>query len=143
MTIDSARFAAIRAECANVIAAFAIHVDHREFDKAVALFAPDGKFIRPDLQAEGREEIAKIWVDRPESVVTKHMLTPTFFTEIEADSAASVTPFTLYQTEWDGEGLPKFGQPVAIAEFHDRFIRTEEGWRIAERRGVPVLLQAG
>lgn len=140
MTTGNMSKAEIRAECANIVAAFAHHVDHREFDKAVALFAEDGLFIRPDLRASGRAEIAKIWEGRPASVVTKHMCGASFFSEITADSASAVTPFTLYTLEWNGEGLPRLGQPAAIAEFHDRFVRTADGWRIAQRQGVPVLV---
>lgn len=131
-----------RAECAAVIAAFAHHVDHREFDAAVALFSEDAAFLRPDVQAHGRAEIAKIWEGRPGSVVTKHMLSPSHITVLSPTEVRAVTPFTLYTVNWNGEGLPRFERPAAIAEFHDRLVLTDEGWKIAERRGVPVLLPA-
>lgn len=131
-----------RINCAAVIAAFAHHVDHREFDQAVVLFAEDGVFLRPDVRAHGRTEIARIWEGRPESVVTKHMLSPPHFTAVSAAEVRAVTPFTLYTVEWNGEGLPRFDRPPAIAEFHDRLVLTDDGWKIAERRGVPVLLPA-
>lgn len=139
MTVNPEQIAA-RQECANLIAAFAYHVDHREFDRAVALFASDGAFIRPDLTARGHAEIAAIWEGRPTSLVTRHFLSAPFFTLVEADSVTAVTAFTLYTVEWNGEGLPSFEKPAAIAEFYDRFVLEDGGWRIAERQGRPVLM---
>lgn len=141
MTMTRAGNQAPQLACANLIAAFAHHVDHREFEKAVALFTEDGSFIRPDLEARGHAEIARIWEARPPSVVTKHLCAATFFGETGPQVATAVTPFTLYTVEWDGDGLPKFDQPTGIGEFHDRFVATTSGWRIAERRGLPIMLR--
>lgn len=140
-TFDQAEIA-IRANCSAIIAAFAHHVDHREFDSAVALFAEDGAFIRPDLQARGTVEIARIWEGRPESLVTKHIHGLPHFTKIADDRASAVTTFTLYTLNWDGAGLPTFNSPAAIVEYHDEFIKTPSGWRIQERKGVPLLVFA-
>ena len=131
-----------RQSCANIIAAFAYYVDHREFEKAVALFVTDGAFVRPDLTARGHAEIAAIWEGRPASTVTRHFMSLPFFTSVTPDSLTSVTAFTLYSLEWTGEGLPRFEKPVAIAEFHDRFTFENGEWRIAERQGRPILLSA-
>jgi hypothetical protein len=130
----------IRNECSDLVARFAYYVDHREFDKAVALFAIDGIFERPDLKASGREKIAGFFAHRPPSVVTRHLCGQPFFIEIDGDTAKSVTAVTLYNTTHEGEGLPTVKSPNAVAEFHDTFKKTSDGWKIAHRRGVPVLL---
>jgi ketosteroid isomerase-like protein len=130
----------VRNACADLVAAFAYNVDHRKFDKAVALFADDGCFERPDLVAKGHKEIAAIWAARPASVVTCHLCGPPFFTEISLGTASSVTTFTLYHLEHHGEGLPQCERLTAVAEFHDTFKRTGDGWRIAHRKAVPVLV---
>ncbi|WEK42221.1 MAG: nuclear transport factor 2 family protein [Candidatus Sphingomonas colombiensis] len=129
----------VRAECSNIIAGFAAHVDNRRFAEAVALFAPDGIFERPDLTARGHGEIAGLWADRPASFKTRHLCHQTWFEEINADLVRTVTAFTLYQTSHDGEGLPSVPAPIAIAEFHDEFRRFDGAWRIAHRRSVPAM----
>ncbi|AEG51588.1 putative aromatic ring hydroxylating dioxygenase beta subunit [Sphingobium chlorophenolicum L-1] len=130
-----------RLECARIVAAFAYHVDHREFDRAAALFAEDGVFERPDLLATGRAEIAAIWEGRPAHVVTRHLCGIPHFVAIGPEEVETVTYFTLYHLEHEGEGLPKAG-PTAVAQFHDRFRLTAEGWLIAHRRGIPAILGA-
>src|SRR3546814_8772345 len=82
----------IKAACGDIIAAFAHHVDHREFGDAVALFAEDGAFLRPDLEARGRDQIAALWADRPASFVTKHLCHASFFQDVGEESARAVTP---------------------------------------------------
>lgn len=129
-----------RQACADLVATFAHHVDHREFAKAVALFTSDAVFIRHDAVANGQEEIAAIWADRPESVVTKHLCGAPVFLEVEAARITAVTPFTLYSLKHEGDGLPTFDKPAAIAEFRDEFRLTDAGWRIARREGAPLMI---
>ncbi|BAI98781.1 hypothetical protein Sj15T_38490 [Sphingobium sp. TA15] len=126
--------------CTALISAFAHHVDHREFDKAVALFAADGCFERADITARGHAEIAALWADRPVSLITRHLCSLPHFTKLEADAAESITGFTLYHVNHEDGGLPRFEHAAGVGEFHDRFVRTPGGWRIAHRRGVPVLI---
>ncbi len=135
-------FESVRRACREVIAAFAYHVDHREFDRAVALFAPDAVFERPDLMACGREQIAAIFAGRPESVITRHLCGEPFFVELGADRARAVTQVTLYHAQRAEAPVPTVKGPNAIAEFQDSFERTAEGWKIAHRKGVPVLMVA-
>src|SRR3546814_16935885 len=93
----------IKAACGDIIAAFAHHVDHREFGDAVALFAEDGAFLRPDLEARGRDQIAALWADRPASFVTKHLCHASFFQDAGEESARAVPPFLLYPATPDGD----------------------------------------
>lgn len=130
----------IRNQCSQLVHAFAYFVDHREFSEAVALFSDDGEFERPDGHVKGHAEIAALWANRPASIVTRHLCGVAHFTEISATTATAVTPFTLYQTQHDGEGLPQVSKPAGIGEFTDKFILTDNGWKIAHRRGMPVLM---
>lgn len=135
-------FESVRRACREVIAAFAYHVDHREFGRAVAQFTADGVFERPELTARGRAEIAAIFAGRPESLVTRHLCGEPFFVEVGPDRARAVTQVTLYHAQ-RGEGpVPSVKGPSGIGEFHDTLERTAEGWKIAHRKGVPVLMVA-
>lgn len=129
----------IRFACADVITSFAYFIDHRDFNSATALFTEDAIFERPDLTARGRDEIAAIWATRPPSVITRHLCQAPFFMEVGLESASCVTGFTLYHVDHHTEGLPLLNGPRVVAEFHDRFRRTTDGWRIAHRKSIVIL----
>ncbi|GGD54496.1 nuclear transport factor 2 family protein [Croceicoccus pelagius] len=131
--------AEIRSACAALIADYAYYVDHREFDKAVALFTEDGKIDRPDLVSNGRGEIAAHWSSRPASLVTRHVCSPPSFREVYGTSATSVTYFTLYSLNHEGEGAPPMVDPIALGEFHDIFVKTDYGWQFSSRKVVAAL----
>src|SRR3546814_10792922 len=82
----------IKAACGDIIAAFAHHVDHREFGDAVALFAEAGAFFRPDLEARGRDQLSALWADRPPSFAPQHFCHASFFQVVGQESAPAVTP---------------------------------------------------
>ncbi|KRB85550.1 arginine deiminase [Sphingomonas sp. Root710] len=140
--MHSAATREIRLACADLITSFAHFVDHREFDRAAALFAEDGVFERPDLTARGRDQIAAIWATRPSSVITRHLCQAPYFLEVGIEIACSVTGFMLYHVDHHMEGIPPLGGPRAICEFHDRFRRTADGWRIAHRKSIAILRQS-
>ena len=125
--------------CTSLISRFSYYVDHRQFSDAVALFTEDGTFERPDRTAKGHAEIASLWEGRPESVYTHHLCYLPHFLMLDETVAKAVTAFTLYHDEHLGEGLPPIGVPAAVAEYHDQFRLTPDGWRIAHRRAVPLL----
>nr|WP_254911532.1 nuclear transport factor 2 family protein [Sphingomonas sp. CDS-1] len=129
----------IRSSCSALIADYAYYVDHREFDKAVALFTEDGRIERPDLISDGRKEIEENWASRPTSVVTCHICSPPSFREIAQDRATAVTYFTLYHLHHTGSGPAPMGDPIALGEFHDVFVTTQQGWRFKSRKVIAVL----
>ena len=133
---DAHRDPAIEAEraCFRLILAFAYHVDHRQFDEAVALFTDDGVFERPGVMARGRAELEAVWAGRPETMVTRHLCHAPYFLSVGADAAEAVTYFTVHQALHDGDGYPDPARPFAVAEYHDRFRREAGIWKIASRR---------
>ena len=68
-----------RRQCTELVSAFAHFVDYRKFSQAVSLFSEDGRFIRPDGTKSGHAEIASLWEGRPETVVTRHLVSTLFF----------------------------------------------------------------
>ena len=132
----------IRSACAALIADYAYYVDHREFGKAVDLFTDDGRIDRPDLVSNGRAEIAAHWSSRPASIVTRHVCSPPSFRDIEQETATAVTYFTLYHLNHDGDGPPPMVDPAALGEFHDSFVKTDDGWRFRLRKVTAALKRA-
>ena len=76
-------------------------------------------------------------------MITRHLCLEPFFTEVGFESASSITCFTLYHVDHSGEGVPVLKEPRAIAEFHDRFRRTADGWQIAHRKSTVILRAQG
>lgn len=128
-----------RSACAALIADYAYYVDHREFDKAVDLFTDDGQIDRPDLLSSGRAEIAAHWSSRPVSTVTRHVCCPPSFRVIEDKTATAVTYFTLYHLDYVGDGPPPMVEPAALGEFHDTFVKTDDGWLFKLRKVTATL----
>jgi hypothetical protein len=128
-----------RAACADLIAAFAYHVDHRAFASAVALFAENGRFERPDMDAVGHDQIAALWKDRPETLVTRHLCGPPCFLGVDEREVRAATWFTLYIRERAEAGPALLGTPTAVGEYHDRFVLERGRWRIGHRQAVAVL----
>ncbi len=131
-----------KSQCEELINAFAYYVDHREFERAVALFVPEGRFIRPDTNKEGHAQIASLWADRPEQVVTRHLAGAPFFLSVSESQAQSITQVTIYQATKNDDGQAVVAGPIGVAEFCDLFINTEDGWKFEERKVVPAIIQA-
>jgi hypothetical protein len=120
--------------CSAVATAFAYHVDRNETERVVQLFTEDGEFKRPGLAAKGHDQIRAWMKSRPATTVTRHVGTPLMFTEFNLDTAKAISYFSMYHGERLGDSIPALHGPVAIAEYHDEYRKTDAGWRIARRK---------
>jgi 3-phenylpropionate/cinnamic acid dioxygenase small subunit len=114
-------------DCARLIALYANLNDDARWDDVVALYAEGGVMFRPtapDAGVEGREAILAAFKARP-ARTTRHICSNVVIDVESEDSARGTSAMLLFT----GEGAPLVGS------FHDRFVRTVEGWRFAERRG--------
>jgi hypothetical protein len=124
--------------CARLTAAFAVYVDQHRYDDLISLFTEDCVFDRPGALLNGRGELRAFMERRPGGTVTRHTCAPPVLDQVTAQSANGVTYLTFFEGEPSGEG-PATLKQIAIAEYHDQFKRTSEGWRIARRRVVPTI----
>lgn len=125
MTEDDRR--AAEADCARLIALYANLNDEARWDEVAALYAEDGVMFRPtapDAPIYGREAILAAFKSRP-ARTTRHVCSNVVITVESPDTASGVSAMLLFT----GAAAPLVGS------FHDRFVRTAEGWRFAERRG--------
>jgi ketosteroid isomerase-like protein len=120
--------------CMALAAAFAYHVDRSETDKVVQLFTDDGEFKRPGVFAKGHDQLRAWMTGRPQNTITRHVGTPLMFTELGPNTAKALSYFSMYHGEREKDGIPALHGPVAIAEYHDEFRKTADGWRIARRK---------
>ncbi|MEJ2407768.1 MAG: nuclear transport factor 2 family protein [Novosphingobium sp.] len=119
---------AIEHDCAKLVARYANRNDAADWEEVAALYAPDGRMARPtapDAWITGREAILAAFNARP-ARTTRHVCSNVEITVIDATTALGESAMLLFT----GDGQPRVGS------FFDRFVRTGEGWRFAERRGV-------
>jgi hypothetical protein len=117
----------IEQDCARLIALYANLNDRARWQDLAALYAEDGRMARPtapDEWIEGRDAILAAFQSRP-ARTTRHVCSNVVIDVINDASAAGESAMLLFT----GDGAPKVGS------FHDRFVRTDAGWRFAERRG--------
>ncbi|MEQ1640570.1 MAG: nuclear transport factor 2 family protein [Novosphingobium sp.] len=125
MTEDERR--AIEADCARLIAIYANANDEARWEDVAALYVEDGVMFRPtapDAPLHGRAAILAAFQGRPPRK-TRHVCSNVVITVDGPGSASGVSAMVLLQPD---------AAPLA-GSFRDRFVRTPEGWRFAERRG--------
>ena len=127
MTMTRAEELQIEQECARLVALYANLNDAARWDDVAALYVENGRMARPtapDDWVEGRAAILAAFKARPPRT-TRHFCSNIVIT-VESETEASGESAMLLFT---ADTASKAGS------FHDRFVRTPEGWRFAERRG--------
>jgi hypothetical protein len=126
----------IEQEIRDLVIGLTHYGDHREAEKAVALFADDGTWLRGGKPLKGHAEILDSYKRGSATQVTRHMNGGTSVTIKDANHAESVTYYTALhhdpKTESPKFPLP-FDPPFSMGEWHDKFVRTAAGWRFASR----------
>jgi hypothetical protein len=139
--MDKAMRREIEAECVALSNAFAYHLDHKEYPELVALFAPNGTFVRTGVRLEGREAILATMRQRPAEQFTRHITTNFHFTYVGDDTARAVFYNMSYFAYLPGN--PPFDylpERMMLLDFIDVYTRTPEGWRFLERDARPLLI---
>jgi hypothetical protein len=127
MTDDERR--AIEWECTRLINLYANLNDEARWVEAAALYAEDGLMTRPtapDAPIVGREALLAAFLARPPR--TSQHVVGNIVVEVESEHAASAKSAILLFTGKEG--------PPLVGTYRDRFVRTDEGWHFAERRGA-------
>lgn len=112
--------------------------DARDWDALAALYIADGVVVRPSGdRIVGRAAIAESYAAGPANRRTRHVCTNWRFDLSGPDEATGTTTVLVYSWDADAPRDPRFGHQLdarmVIGDFADRFVRTPEGWRIAER----------
>lgn len=126
MTDDERR--AIEADCARLIALYANLNDAARWEEVAALYTEQGVMTRPtapDAPIVGRDAILAAFRSRPPRT-TRHVCSNVVIDVDSADEARGTSAMLLFT------GAPA---PL-VGSFHDRIVRTPEGWRFAARHGT-------
>lgn len=124
----------IEDECRKLSIAYARHVDFKEYDLFVELFAPDGELNVTGTAIVGHEKLKKAMAMRPVSLQSRHVLTNIYIHVLDENQAEGISYLTLYRHEGGPEeGVREISGPAAVGHYSDKFIRTEKGWRFSSR----------
>lgn len=135
---DLERLLAERA-CERLIMEYCRRVDFGNASAIADLFAEDGTWKGTDLFLDGQDEIRRWFSDRERLTrrVSRHLCVNVIVDVLSPDEAKSLCFLVNYRhdrREGD-QSLPvPMEVPKYLGELHDRFRRTPDGWRFAERR---------
>ena len=134
----------IERSCARLVVDSATFNDQRDWASLAGLYADDGVLVRPNGQRlEGRAAIEAAYAAGPPDRVTRHVCA-NVRVDVDGPDAAHATTVVLIVsgTRTDDPGVTHGIVPAEhhlVGEFADRFVRTADGWRIAERRASVVM----
>ena len=140
---SNAQLAATQAFCKDLVARAAYFTDQQDHDAFVELFTEDAQLARPGgTWLNGRDEILVSYRAKPADRITRHLVSNTVFLDTQADSAQAISYVLLWSTSADSAS-EAFGRKAnarqVLGEFHDSFVKTERGWRIAKREAVFIM----
>lgn len=131
----------VRAELGDLLARFAWALDLHAFDGLREVFTPDVHYGSLTGDFHDVEELIARFKARPGSRTTRHCLGNVLFSE---QPDGTIIGRSSWST-WASNAEEPDGDPVEmymVADFSDRFVPTDAGWRIAERIITPVLRDA-
>ena len=121
----------IERTCERLVIDSARFNDEREWAALAGLYAPDGVVVRPNGQRlEGRVAIEAAYAAGSPDRVTRHLCTNLRVDVDGPDAAHGTTTVLIVSGTRSGDSDVTY----RVGEFADRFERTQEGWKIAERR---------
>ena len=120
-------------DIARLITRFGLLNDAADWAGVAAMFTEGAKFVRPagGDALVGRDAIRAAFESRPPRK-SCHLITNMVVDVISADEATARSTLVLYAAP---AGSMDAGSPALIGGFHDRLVRTPDGWRFAERAG--------
>ena len=125
-------------QLSRLVTEHAWRADNGRADTIHALYLDDGELMLGPTPLRGREAIRE-WgrqlVANPPWRVIRHVCGNTRFVTDGPDAAEGTTILTVFMVAGSEAATT---QPFSVGEDHDRFVRTEEGWRFVSRRWVEL-----
>jgi hypothetical protein len=138
-TLNREDVRAIEWDCQQVLARFLQALDSRDGRTAAAQFAENGKWERSRGAGsfEGRAQIADNIANRAKNEASRHCMSNFVLDVKDADHAESRCYLTVFRNDAAGPEpvtFPiKMQLPAGVLLYCDKWVRTPEGWRIAEQ----------
>lgn len=117
-------------ECAKMVRRFCVHVDAFEHNELLGLWAPDGLWETWQGPLNGHDEIRAYLDKKAKTGTTIHMAHNIVIDLIDENTAKGTAAFTYHGTSSDD---PTATTARVVGRYHDKFVRTADGWRFAHR----------
>lgn len=121
----------VRAELADVTALYAVIVDQRDFARFDEVFTEDALLDTGRGRRSGLAEITDAMAGLLRYEATSHVLGQQVFSVTDDAEIEGLTYCEAHHLEVDGDERIDH---VMHIHYHDRFVPTPDGWRIAHRR---------
>jgi hypothetical protein len=134
----------LRAEIDAVLADWAWHLDHGDYDAVAELFTDDALFVTGAVELRGRSAIKNRYTERLVVRSTRHMYSGLRVSPLPGDAADGRPSGVRAYSTWANFAVnaPAPADDVGVylvADFHDVLTWCRDArWRISERRILPV-----
>ena len=112
--------------------------DHDRSDTLFELYAGNGELTLPGITLRGREAIRE-WgqriVENAPWRIIRHVCGNMRFVSTGPDTAEGVVILTVFMVAGQDNATTL---PLTVGEDHDRYIRTEEGWKFLSRNWMEL-----
>ena len=125
-------------QLSRLVIEHAWRVDHGLADTVHELYVDDGELVVPPTPVRGRQALLE-WgrriVEAPSWRIIRHVCGNMRFMADGPNASEGTTLLTVYMVAGVGHAGTL---PWSVGEDHDRFVRTEQGWRLLSRRWVEL-----
>ncbi len=121
----------IKDKCRELSLRFGRLQDERRYNDLPGLMTEDGTYTRLDEELTISDFIE--WVGTMPPNKTRHFVTDIDFSEVLEVSARGVSYYTLYLYGGEEDTPYPLEGPFVVGEYHEKFIKTEKGWKIKSR----------
>lgn len=130
--------------CARLAVDYALNWDRFDAEGVAALFTEDATLAIGGAPMTGRAAIAARVAGMAGKITIRHIVSNVRVEPVDATTAQTISYVQVVMSrEPPAEGRPApFPPGVVLAEYHDRCVKTAEGWRLAERTLKPIFVPA-
>ncbi|AWB32792.1 nuclear transport factor 2 family protein [Orrella marina] len=110
-------------------------LDERRYQDILALFVPDGKWLRKDKWRIGRDDILASLNERPATQIVRHVITNTHV-ESKTEDRVTVRAYMLSYTFDDGSMHPlpvDLAGPSKLFVLESDVMRVDDVWKIVSQ----------
>ena len=134
--LSDAEIATIQQLCQTVSLQYALYLDAKDWEHLPSVFAEDGVWEVLCNKMEGRAAIRDYWKRRTADWTPTHgrlhQISNQVIDVIDRDHARGTSKVVIYFFDTSPDAKQKL-VPTLIAQNHDEFIRTAEGWKLQHR----------
>lgn len=130
-------------DCTQVVADFAIYRDLPDPDKFARTFTESGRLFARGEWFEGYEGLVSHFDTDPENALNMHLMTSIKITPTDLNNATGVSYAAIAHEVQSGTGPTTLESFTVVGKYEDKFVRTREGWKIAERVFIGNFLKPG